>query len=264
MDKLPPKKSLGQNFLRSQTALAQIVEGGNIQQNDIILEIGPGKGVLTRKLLEKSNKVFVIEKDSRLIEPLTQEFETEIKSGQLVLIEGDVLKIDIDSYIPQSTHYKLIANIPYYITGEILRLFLSRTHQPEHIVLLTQKEVTDRIVAQDGKESILSLSIKVYGTPKSLGIVKKEAFTPQPKVDSKILLIKDISKKHFDIISEEFFFKIIKTGFAQKRKKLTGNLSSLFAKKDIEVLFTKLSLDLNTRAEDVPLSVWLELCKLLK
>ncbi|MFM2357428.1 MAG: dimethyladenosine transferase, rRNA (adenine1518-N6/adenine1519-N6)-dimethyltransferase, partial [Candidatus Parcubacteria bacterium] len=186
MDKIQPKKSLGQNFLRSKKALQAIVEAGHITEQDTVLEIGPGEGVLTEKLLEKAGQVVIIEKDHRLIPLLQEKFSKEITSGKLKLIPGDVLDITIEEYIPTATAYKLIANIPYYITGEILRTFLEKQKQPEKIVLLVQKEVADRIMARDKKESILSLSVKIYGDPKREMVVNRESFKPVPNVDSAI------------------------------------------------------------------------------
>ena len=189
------KKSLGQNFLKSKKALEAIVLAGEISENDTVLEIGPGQGALTEKLLETGAKIIAVEKDDRLIEFLKEKFSKEITSEKFEIIHGDILEIDLDFLKNKS--YKLIANIPYYITGLIFRKFLSGNIQPEKIVILVQKEIADRIIARDGKESLLSLSVKVYGTPKKIMKVEKENFSPKPKVDSAILLIDTISKNFF-------------------------------------------------------------------
>lgn len=258
MEKIRAKKSLGQNFLRSKKALDSIIEAGDIKNTDTILEIGPGEGILTKRLLEKAGHVVAIEKDNRLISGLRAQFVQEISDRKLELIEADIL-----SYKLQVTNYKLIANIPYYVTGEIIRKFLESENQPEKIVLLLQKEVAQRIVARDKKESILSLSVKIYGEPRYVATVQKESFSPKPKVDSAILSISNISKTNFKNTTEERFFSIVKAGFAQKRKKLINNLQKIALKDILEKVFRELNLDQNTRAEDMSLELWLKLTESL-
>ncbi len=184
MENFNAKKSLGQNFLKSKTALLAMVKAGEITKKDLVLEIGPGQGALTEKLLETGAKVIAVEKDDRLIEVLEEKFANESASGQFRLVHGDILDVDLNSLNLAPYTFKLIANIPYYITGLIFRKFLEEGPQPEKIVILVQKEIADRIVARDGKESLLSISIKVYGLPKKIMKVEKENFSPKPKVDS--------------------------------------------------------------------------------
>ncbi|MDO8589875.1 MAG: 16S rRNA (adenine(1518)-N(6)/adenine(1519)-N(6))-dimethyltransferase RsmA [bacterium] len=248
------KKSLGQHFLRSEKALRAIVETGDINHGETILEIGPGRGVLTKKLLEAGAKVIAVEKDDELYELLRQVYEKEIENGKLELIHGDIIEFDLSKLAAKT--YKLVANIPYNITGAILKKFLETNCQPERIVLLVQKEVAKRIVAQDGKESILSVSVKVYGAPRYIETVKAGSFTPMPKVDSAIILIDNISKKYFAHFSEKDFFTTVRTGFKSKRKKLSSNLSAIFAKEKVLETFRKLNLDENLRAEDVGIETW--------
>ncbi len=226
---ISPKKSLGQNFLTSQKALSSIIHAGNILKDEIVLEIGPGKGALTEKLLEKGAKVIAIEKDRELIPVLQEKFKEKITSKQLTLIEGDILELTVANILKSKKvkEYKLIANIPYYITGEIIRKFFEEKYQPVRMVLLVQKEVAERIVAKDKKESILSIACKAYGTPYYIETVKRGSFNPSPNVDSAIILFDCINRDIFGSVSEELFFKVLKTGFAHKRKKLGGNLSSL-------------------------------------
>ncbi|HEY4715075.1 MAG TPA: 16S rRNA (adenine(1518)-N(6)/adenine(1519)-N(6))-dimethyltransferase RsmA [Candidatus Paceibacterota bacterium] len=265
------KKALGQNFLKSQKALYDIVSAGEIADDDIILEIGPGKGALTEKLLEKAGQVIAIEKDAELIKFLKEKFTNEIKTGKLKLILGDILKISnfeflISKQIPNSKFkgYKLIANIPYYITGAIFKKFLQEEKmQPERMVLLVQKEVAKRIIAQDKKESILSISVKAYGQPVYIETVKKRYFSPAPKVDSAILLIKNISKKLFtdNQISEEKFFELVKAGFAHKRKVLSSNLKPRLGSEAPKWL-EECEIKEKARAEDLGLKDWLCLARL--
>ncbi len=253
------KKSLGQNFLKSAKALADIISAGEINKNDIILEIGPGKGALTEKLLEHAGKVIAIEKDTDLVIHLKEQFKKEIEEGRFELIEGDVL--DFDPKTPKKP-YKIIANIPYNITGAILKQFLSDIHQPERMVLLVQKEVAERIVARDGNESILSLSVKAYGVPKIISKVPARYFNPAPKVDSAIIAITNITRTHFKNIEEErLFFTIVKAGFAHKRKMLLSNLKESLPHIEWSVLFKKNNIPKTIRAEKVPLATWIECVK---
>src|SRR3990167_6163537 len=164
------KKSLGQHFLRNRAILKRIVEAGNISAEDTVLEVGPGEGVLTELLLKQAGKVIAVEKDDRLIPVLEQKFAAEIASGEFELIHADILEFSIFNFQFSKKPYKIVANLPYYITGQFLRKFLQGTECPPHtMVLLLQKEVARRIVASDKKESILSISVKAYGTPKYIG-----------------------------------------------------------------------------------------------
>ncbi len=271
------KKSLGQNFLKSEIALRQIIEAGEIKKDDVILEIGPGKGALTEKLLEKSGLVIAVEKDYELFGFLKEKFAEQIKNRSLLLIQGDILEFDINKEVlkflsgprfpgslPQPDHeknlkphcYKVIANIPYNITGAILKKFLTEENQPELMVLMVQHEVATRILARDGKESILSISVKAYGDPKMIAKVDKRYFSPAPKVNSAIIAIKNISRKVFEKnnVDEKRFWKIVKAGFAHKRKKLSGNLKDICQ----SVSLTSYA---NKRAEDLSLTDWVNITK---
>ena len=253
------KKSFGQNFLKSQAALFKMCEAGNVTDQDIILEIGPGKGALTTKLLEKAQKVIAIEKDRDLMELLHEKFEEFVKKGQLVLVNDDILSVNTENLGLKEGKYKIIANIPYNITGSIIRRFLSEVEKPSQMTLLVQKEVAERIVARDNKESILSLSIKAFGTPKYIMKVSKKYFSPSPKVDSAIIAINDISKSYFHDKNEEYsFFKLIKAGFAHKRKVLRKNLDEFIKDIDkIDNIFKELQIDSKTRAEDLNFLKWI-------
>ena len=261
------KKHLGQHFLRSEKALRTIIETGDIKAGEMILEIGPGEGALTEKLLETGARVIAVEKDEVLFELLKQKFEKEISSGQLNLINDDILDFDIVKFIENSKlnppaggeNYKLIANIPYNITGAILKKFLETDRQPEKMVLLVQKEVAQRIIARDGKESVLSISVKAYGSPRIIDKVLAGSFAPAPQVDSAILLIDAVSKEFFKKMSEKHFFQMLKAGFSSKRKKLSSNLSNILDKKRVDEAFQKIKLDENTRAEDLGIEKWQEL-----
>jgi 16S rRNA (adenine1518-N6/adenine1519-N6)-dimethyltransferase len=259
-----PKKSLGQNFLTSIPARIQIVTAGEVLPSDTILEIGPGKGFLTKALLETGAHVVALEKDRDLLPLLSETFSSEITSKHLTIVEGDVLEFEPQNNSLLSGGYKLIANIPYYITGAILSKFLSHTNQPTTMVVLVQKEVAERVCARDGKESLLSLSVKVYGEPKLVYKVNKGSFNPIPSVDSAVLQIKNISKNNFkNQYHEAIFFKLIHAAFAHKRKFALSNIKSVFPENDIASLFQEVELSEKVRGEDVTLSSWLTLSLLL-
>ena len=251
------KKSLGQNFLTSQSVIDKIIEIANLDLKDIVLEIGPGKGILTQTLLGTGivGKVISVEKDITLIPFLQEKFSEEIRMGKLILVYDDILDFDFQKYGLESGNYKIVANIPYYITGRFLRKILSSEIQPSKMVLLIQKEVADRI-AKDKKESLLSISVKAYGKPKYIQTVKAGNFNPAPKVDSAIFEISNISKKIFYQTNEKKFFEIIKVGFSHKRKFLIGNLG-IFAKKEkLQSAFRQAGISDTARAEDVALEQW--------
>ena len=261
MQNIIAKKSLGQNFLKSKLALLAMIKAGEITNKDTVLEIGPGQGALTEKLLETGAKVIAVEKDDRLIEFLNEKFANEKKKGQFKLIHDDILELDLDTIGLKNGNFKLIANIPYYITGLIFRKFLEGNIQPSKLVIMVQKEIADRIIARDEKESLLSLSVKAYGMAKKIMKVEKENFSPAPKVDSAILLVDNISKVFFEEIDEKSFFEVIKTGFAHKRKMLIANLKEKFGKNDLQKIFQDLKISEKTRSEDLKLENWKELIK---
>jgi len=255
------KKSLGQNFLKSEKALSQIMEAGEIEPRETVLEIGPGLGALTEKLLLSGARVIAVEKDDNLFTKLKGKFKNELEEGRIALIHEDIMDFKIETLREK---YKLIANIPYNITGAILEKFLSASHQPEKMVLLVQKEVAERIVARDGKESILSISVKAYGKPTYIDRVLAGSFVPAPKVDSAIISIENISKDFFQDFSEESFFRILKAGFLAKRKKLSSNLSTFAHKEKLEAALVTLGFTPNARAEELPPQGWRKITQIVQ
>ncbi len=263
MEKFTAKKSLGQNFLTNPKIAERIAQAADIKTGETVLEIGPGTGMLTRALLKEGARVIALEADSRTLPILNASFEKELLDGQLTLIHGDVRTYDIASVL-KGFSYKVVANIPYYLSGMLFRLFLENTaDQPSTIVFLVQKEVAERIV-RSKKESILSLSIKAYGEPSFVATVSRGNFSPQPNVDSAVLKISDISKNSFKSVPESAFFTILKTGFAAKRKHLAGNLSLLMPRADILAAFDALKLPHDVRGEDIHIDTWLALAEKLK
>lgn len=253
------KKSLGQNFLHNPYYLSLIADTAALLPGERVLEVGPGEGALTRELLARGAKVTAIEKDSRLIPVLKKTFAKELRAKQLVLIEGDALEVSLAKAGIRG-NYKVVANIPYYITGALMKKFFSEKRPATSLVLLVQKEVAERI-AREKKESILSLSVKVYGEPHYVKTVPRGAFNPAPSVDSAILNITNVSRANFkDAADEAKFFALVKAGFGQKRKFLKRNLEPLLGSRASEAL-EKALIPENARAEDVSLAQWLALLR---
>jgi 16S rRNA (adenine1518-N6/adenine1519-N6)-dimethyltransferase len=247
------KKSLGQHFLKSKSIVHTICKSANLSSEETVLEVGPGQGFLTDELIAESGKVIVLEKDSRLIPFLRGKYAQELASGTLEIHEQDVLSFNPCS---MGEPYKLVANIPYYITGKLLRLFLESECQPERMVMMVQKEVAERIVARDNKESILSLSVKAYGKPSIIQKVSRKLFTPPPDVDSAVLLIENISRDFFveHSLDEKAFFEIVRKAFSQKRKQLGSTILKGNSSPKIDGWKKK-------RPEDLSLDDWASLIK---
>lgn len=253
------KKSLGQYFLNNERVPEQMCAAGEVAANDVVVEIGPGTGVLTRALLGRGARVIAIETDSRALAVLAESFQDAINSGQLTLVTGDMRTFDL-STLPVNEHgYKVVANIPYYLTGRLFRTLLTEGPQPTAIVFLTQKEVARRVTMtgeEHGTSSLLSLSVQFYGTPKYVTSVPRGNFTPQPKVDSAIVAVTNISRARESQIPADTFFSLIRCGFGQKRKQLLGNLTALFPRETIRAAFDTCNIPADARAETLDIDTW--------
>lgn len=258
------KKSLGQHFLNNTHIIAKIIDAADPTPDTLVLEIGPGDGALTRQLLGLDNKIIAIETDARMIEVLNEEFSGLIEAGMFDIVQANILEWDETVMATYDVPYAIVANIPYYITGAIIRKFLTSSVQPESMTLIMQREVADRIMARDGKESLLSIGVKAYGVPTSHGIIKRGNFTPPPKVDSAILRITDISRDFFLDIDEGWFWELVHAGFAHKRKQLATNLRGLVDSDKLAKVLEQLGLSQTVRAEDVGLEEWRELVQLTR
>lgn len=264
MEKFRTKKSLGQHFLNSETVPRWLCDAGEITAADTVLEIGPGTGALTKEILSRGATVIALEADPRAIEVLNNDFAEYINNGKLYLEHADVRQFNPDSLNLQEYQFKVVANIPYYLTGRLFRTFLAETIQPSLLVFLIQKEVAKRAVEdidKGGKESLLSLSIKTFGTPEYIKTVGRGHFSPPPKVDSAIIKVSNISRDRLAGVDPEAFFNLLHIGFGSKRKQLLGNLAKDYPREKLANIFDKLSLSQSVRAEDVNLQTWLSLAK---
>lgn len=253
------KKSLGQNFLTTAVVPNWMCEAGVVSAGDVVIEIGPGTGALTRALLARGAIVYAIETDDRAVAVLNQTFAREITTGELHLIYDDVRTFNFNTLPIQQKPYKIVANIPYYLSGFLLRHCLELPNPPATIVFLMQKEVVERI-ARDKKNSLLSLSVRVYGEPKYFKTVSRGHFKPAPKVDSAILVVNHINHKHLPNNTErEKFFTLLHAGLGQRRKQLLGTLTNLFPRSQLEECFMLLKISPSVRGEDLSIITWLAL-----
>lgn len=250
------KKSLGQNFLRDEKVLEHIIQTADLKADDFVLEIGPGTGALTEKLVENSEKLICIEKDDALAKRLKKNHKTNEK---IEIMNADVLEINLPEIIEKNNFrkYKLIANIPYYITSPIIRLFLEIKYPPREMILMVQREVAERICAEPGQESLLSISVKYYAEPKIIFEVDRKSFWPVPEVDSAVIKITP-QKNSSDQEESKKFFRVVRAGFAAKRKTLLNNLSAGFhlGKDETEEKIKKSGLNPAQRAQELSLEDW--------
>lgn len=259
---LKPKKSLGQNFLIDKNILKKIIKASNLEKENTIIEVGPGLGILTKALAKTAKEVIAIEKDAKLTEILKKEL-SDYKNTKL--INKDILKLNIKKILSETKkniNYKVISNLPYYITSPVIRKFLEEETKPKSITLLIQKEVAQRICKAPPDMSLLSTSVQFYGSPKIISYVSKNCFWPKPKVDSAILKIKNIKNPD---INEKQFFKIVKAGFSKPRKQLAGNLSKEFKinPENIKNILIEINLKEKTRAEELKVEQWKKLANKL-
>jgi 16S rRNA (adenine1518-N6/adenine1519-N6)-dimethyltransferase len=250
-----PKKTLGQNFLISKTVLQKIINEAELKQNSVILEIGPGSGVLTKALAKKAKLVVAVEKDKRMVQFLKEALK-DFKN--INIIEGDILKFQFSNL----KNYKLVANLPYYITAPVIRIFLEALSPPELMVLMVQKEVAQRICASPPKMSKIAVFSQFYGTSKIISYVPKTSFWPQPKVDSAIIKIlpkKPVLKKR----EIKMFSRIVSAGFSHPRKQIAKNLSKGLSipREKINRWLMKNNIKLTKRAEALEIKDWINLVK---
>jgi len=252
-----PSKGLGQNFLIDESVLDNIVESSDIKPNDIVLEVGPGLGVLTKELAKRAKKVIAVEKDKTMCEILK---ETLQDLNNIEVVCGDILTLDAKRYNLNS-NYKIIANIPYYLTSPLIRKFLEADNPPQEMILMLQKEVAQRICASPPKMSLLAVSVQFYADAKIISYVSKNCFWPAPKIDSAIIKISRIHTNQ-EQIDTNLFFKIVKAGFLHPRKQLASNLSKglEISKEKILEWLNKNKINPKQRAETLSVEDWRKLC----
>lgn len=251
-------KSLGQHFLINHSVIKKIVSIAQLNVGDLVLEIGPGKGALTKELLKTGATVTAIETDKRMVEHLNELFNEEIINKKLIILNDDIKLIKINLI-----NYKIVSNIPYFLTGLIIKKFLTIKNKPLTMILVVQKEIADRAVRSDKKGSVLSESIALFASAKKHFLINKQSFNPPPKVQSAVL---EITPNLENTISEEFekhFFEIIKNGFLHKRKFLINNLEILFEKEKLKLAWNEIGLELKVRPESLTHDQWIKLTNLL-
>lgn len=246
-----PKKSLGQYWLRDEVILEAMAAAVDLTLDDTVLEIGPGLGTLTKVLTSQAKQVVAVEFDSKL----AGELGSRVRADNLEVIEQDILQFDFTTLPPG---YKVAANIPYYLTSNLIRVMSETPNPPAAAALLIQKEVAERVVARPGAMSLLSVTAQYYWQA-SLGIeVPAELFTPPPKVDSQILILKRRSSPLFPSVDAKQFFRVVKAGFSQRRKTLLNSLSAglRLDRTQVETICAQAGVDPKRRAQTLSLEEW--------
>jgi 16S rRNA (adenine1518-N6/adenine1519-N6)-dimethyltransferase len=260
---LHAKKGLGQNFLIDGNILKKIAAAAELTPTDTVIEVGPGLGVLTETLAAQAGKVIAVELDNNLAEILKTHFSV---SEKVTVINEDILKINPADMLGQQTEYKVVANLPYYITSAVIRHFLEAPVKPNALVLMVQKEVAKQITAQPGEMSLLSVSVQLYGKPTLVSKVAAGCFYPAPKVDSAILKIAVYPEPKIPADDITGFFDIVRAGFSANRKQLPNSLSNglKVPKTDVIPLLEQAGIDPKRRAETLTIDEWGVLYRVFK
>ena len=256
---LEAKKSLGQHFLVDGSYLKEILSAAELTGDDQVIEVGPGLGVLTQALAERAGKVIAVEKDDNLSALLKERLASY---DNVAIVNADIMKADMVSLVAMfgtgdAPRYKVVANLPYYITSPVLRFFLEARMKPERLVVMVQKEVARQICAQPGDMSLLSVGIQLYGKPKIVKYVPARAFYPPPDVDSAILKISVLPARRIDV-DEKDFFTMVRGGFSAARKQIGNSLAKGLAlpKEEVLTLLAAAGIDARRRAETLSIEEW--------
>ena len=251
-----PKKSLGQNFLRDDAVIARIVRESGARAGDVVVEVGPGDGALTAALAQTGARVVAVEVDQDLLAPLRARFAAQ---PTVQIVQGDIRRINLPALLAQQgvQRYTVVANIPYYITASIVRLFLESATPPAQMVLMVQEEVARRICAQPGAMSVLSVAVRYYGVPTYLFGVPATAFVPVPQVNSAVVRIALASARP-SRAQAQAFFRVVRAGFSARRKMLVNNLANSLHmdKADAQRCVTQCDLAPTVRAQEVSVAQW--------
>jgi 16S rRNA (adenine1518-N6/adenine1519-N6)-dimethyltransferase len=253
------RKGLGQHFLVDEGVLEAIIAAADLKPDDLVVEVGPGLGILTRALAQRAGGVVAVELDDKLAALLK---ETLASLNNVTIVNGDVLKIEPEELVKGG--YKVVANLPYYITSPVMRHFLEASAKPQAMVVMVQKEVAEAIAAEPGDMSLLSVSVQFYGEPRIVTIVPPESFYPAPEVSSAILKIDIYPQPKVDV-DEKGFFDTVRAGFAAPRKQLANSLARGLGREKAEVLpfLQKASIDPSRRAETLSVGEWAKLWRVL-
>ncbi len=257
MDNLPfAKKSLGQHWLTDSRTLMSICEAADISSGDTVLEIGPGIGTLTAFLTAQAKKVIAVEFDKTLAQALPG----QVTAANLEVVHNDILKFDLTTLPPD---YKIVANIPYYLTSHLLRIISETTNPPKLAALLVQKEVAERVTAKPGEMSLLSVSAQFYWVVDKGIEVPSNMFTPPPKVDSQVLILRRRTEPLFPDVDEKAFFRLVKAGFSARRKTLLNSLSGglRIGKEQITEILGAAKIDPKLRPQQLSIEEWYILYK---
>lgn len=263
---IQPSKGLGQNFLVGKEIIKRVIGAADLKPADTVLEIGPGLGTLTLELAKKAKKVIAVEKDQKMVGILK---ETLKAFENVEVIQNDILKIE-EKNLLSLENYKIVANLPFYLTAPVIRKFLESKNQPKEMILLVQKEVGQRICAKPPDMNLLAVSAQIYAEVKIINYVSKKSFWPQPKVDSAIIKIVPFEIKtcnhRISLRKRNLFFKIVKAGFSQPRKQLINNLSNglKIDKIKTEKWLLKNNIQPTQRAETLNVKDWIKLSKTFK
>lgn len=257
---IKPKKSLGQNFLIEQAGLNKVINAAEITADHEVLEIGAGLGSLTYLLAQTARQVVAVEIDKAMLPPLRQALA---EFDNVRVIAGDILELKPDELM-QGQDYVVVANIPYYISSAIIRHLMAANRRPKRVVLTLQKEVAERILARDGKMSLLSLSVHLFGQVSLAGLIPAGSFLPAPEVDSAVLKIELYPQPMVPLEQQDAFFKLAHAGFGQKRKTLRNSLSAglALAGSQVETLLLEAGIDPKRRAETLSISEWKRLTQI--
>jgi len=255
-------KRLGQHFLRCRWVISTLIQAAKLNSEDVVLEIGPGTGILTRELVKHAARVIAVEKDRVLAEKLRKE-----KIAGIQVIKGDILKLypslGRKCFVKASDNFKVVANIPYYLTSRLLRMLLEQEPRPSLMVLTVQKEVAQRICAKPPKMNLLAVSVQVLGRPEIVKKVPAECFIPRPRVESAIIRIADLSNRHLGEagVSSEKFFRVAKIIFGGRRKIILNNIASALGKPRAYSLLQEASIDSTKRAGELTVAELIQLAR---
>jgi len=255
------KKALGQNFLIDQVVLQTIISAADLTKSDTVIEVGPGLGILTEELAKKAGIVIAVELD----EKLSSQLERKLTSlPNLTVINSDILKTDISDLLKGHDNYKVVANIPYYITSPILHYFLESPVKPSMMIVMMQKEVGEAIVAEPGNLTMLAISVQVFSLPRLISYVAPQSFYPQPRVESVIIRFDILPEPSVKVKDINMFLSFVKCGFKSPRKQLHNSLAQGLGKApgEISPLLDKANIDSQRRAETITLDEWQNLYKI--